>query len=323
MPNKKPSYEIRVVGNAFVIDRWDEVCEVLRTAFSDSQFSEGFYPDRPAEHTWEEMHKEGGAELQHVVALSHGGTLIGAAFCFPTKRPPSAKSCDLGWFFVAPELQGMRRVRVADGVVSKVHEELTQSGYEMVVTEMGTDSGAEFCSMRHGYVPAPTEERKNRWIANLRPASLEEVERKSIKKTWTSAGDQEGRYATTNLKKDEVIIDLKPVMTRAKRPSAYTLQLAEGYYYKSLVGSLGMNHSCSPNSYICFDDLTYRALRDVANCEELTFHYCTTEYELANPFDCLCGSPDCLGHVTGFKGLNEEQVEKIAPLLSPYLRSKL
>jgi hypothetical protein len=44
---------------------------------------------------------------------------------------------------------------------------------------------------------------------------------------------------------------------------------------------------------------------------------------MSNPFDCLCGSPDCLGRVSGFKHLNESQVEAILPYISPVLKSKL
>jgi hypothetical protein len=323
MNRLKTSYKVEMVGNAFVKDRWDEICDVMRTAFSDSQFSEGFYPDRPAKHTWNEMEKKGGGDLEHVIALNDEGRLIGACLCVQTKRPPGATSCDVGWFFVDTSLPSLRRVRVADAVISRTHKELTKSGYETIITEMGTDSGAEYLSMKHGYVPAPTEAMKNRWMASLRTASDSEINRKSVKTSWTSAGDQLGRYATTDIRKDEIIIDLKLVIKRVKSPSVYTLQLAEGYYYRSSAGPLAMNHSCNPNGYICFDDLTYRALHDIAAGEELTFHYCTTEYELANPFNCLCGSTDCLGRVRGFKFLEKGEIEKIAHLLSPFLRSNL
>jgi hypothetical protein len=112
-------------------------------------------------------------------------------------------------------------------------------------------------------------------------------------------------------------------MKRVEQPSAYTLQLAEGVHCRAFERGLGINHHCSPNGYYRFDDLTFRALRDVSEGDELTFHYCTTEYELSSSFDCLCGSPDCLGRVRGFKYLSKADVERLFDLLSPFLRSKL
>jgi hypothetical protein len=187
---------------------------------------------------------------------------------------------------------------------------------------MGTDSGAEYLSKRLGFVPAPTEAKRNRWLLNLKAPCENEVNSKSIRRRWKSSRKQDARYATTDLHKDELIIDLKPIMQRVKYPSASSLQLAEAYHYKPSI-VLALNHACDPNGYFCFDDLTYRALRDVDSGEELTFHYCTTEYELAVPFDCLCGSTGCLGKVRGFKFLDEEEIQKIAALLSPFLRDKL
>ncbi|MCP4123393.1 MAG: SET domain-containing protein [Bacteroidetes bacterium] len=322
MNRLKISFETDLVGNAFVKEQWDEICDLMRTAFSGSRFPDGFNPERPAKLTWNEMEKEGD-NLEHVIALNDNGRLIGAVLCVPTKRPLGETACNVGRHFVDTSLPELQRARVADALISRLHRELARSGYKTIITKMETDSGAEYLSMRHGYIPAPTKDRKNRWITSLRTASENEINRKSAKRSWTGIKGQEGRYATTNIKKEEIILDLKAIMERVKSPSAHTLQLAEGYYYRSWIGSLSLNHSCKPNGYFCFDDLTYRALHDIAAGEVLTFHYCTTEYELANPFDCLCGSHGCLGQVCGFKFLGKDEIEKIAPILSPFLRSKL
>jgi len=51
-----------------------------------------------------------------------------------------------------------------------------------------------------------------------------------------------------------------------------------------------INHSCEPNGYIDTDNHTYVALRDIKVGEELTFDFHTTEFDIANPFECDCKS---------------------------------
>ena len=317
------TYQVRWVDNAYILAKWDVLQDALLRAFSDSRFSDGFYPERPAEHTWNEINAPNGGGLKHLIIFREDGEPVAASFCVPLQRRTAETSCDLGWFFVDTDLPNLRRVRLTDELVRNVHHALAAAGYETIVTEMGTDSGAQLLSKKHGYIPTPTDSAKNRWMANLKEASIDEVNAKSEKRRWGSSSDQDARYATVDLEKDELIINLKPIMQRAKVASTYTLQLTEGHHYRSSVGPLAMNHSCSPNGYFRFDDLTFRALHDIAAGQEITFHYCTTEYELANPFQCLCGSPQCLDTVRGFRFLDKDDVERITPLLSPFLRSKL
>ena len=256
------------------------------------------------------------------MAVGRDGDLLGAVFCLPTDRPRNATSSDLAWFVTARNLPDSERASIADALVRRVDEEVANSGYERVVTAMGTEADEEYLSRRHGFMPAPLGGRRNRWIKSLPTAPEGGASGKSVRKKWKDTEGQYARYATVDIGKDDVIIDLKTVMKRVPHASAYTLQLSEGHHYQSAERGLGINHSCNPNGYMCFDDLTYRALRDVSKGEELTFHYCTTEFEMDTPFDCSCGSPNCLGRVGGFRYLNESDVEKILSLLSPFLRTK-
>ncbi len=84
-----------------------------------------------------------------------------------------------------------------------------------------------------------------------------------------------------------------------------------------------LNHSCKPNGYIEFRDLTYRALSPIESGEELTFNYKTTEWNMAKGFQCLCGHNGCYGHIIGFKYLTYDQQKGIEPWLSPFLKKKL
>lgn len=82
-----------------------------------------------------------------------------------------------------------------------------------------------------------------------------------------------------------------------------------------------LNHSCSPNSYFNMPQGTLVALHDIAANEEITFHYCSTEYEMASPFQCQCGSTGCLSEIRGYKYLSEKDKKNISHLLAPHLKT--
>jgi len=71
-----------------------------------------------------------------------------------------------------------------------------------------------------------------------------------------------------------------------------------------------MNHSCQPNVRIDVDSLRIVAARDVAAGAELTFFYPSTEWELAQPFICVCGTDECLGPIMGAKFLSDAIVKR-------------
>jgi hypothetical protein len=79
-----------------------------------------------------------------------------------------------------------------------------------------------------------------------------------------------------------------------------------------------MNHHCEPSTEI--RDRYVIALRDIAEGEDVTFDYNTTEYDMAEPFTCRCGSARCVGLVRGAKHLTPEQRALVEHSLPDYLR---
>lgn len=79
-----------------------------------------------------------------------------------------------------------------------------------------------------------------------------------------------------------------------------------------------MNHACEPSTRIV--DRTVVALRDINALEGVTFDYNTTEYDLAEPFRCGCGSAHCVGVVRGARHLTPTQRARVEALLPDYLR---
>jgi len=139
-------------------------------------------------------------------------------------------------------------------------------------------------------------------------------------KQWKKISTQYARYAAYDIRKDEIILDLRKISKKVSSPNARTIQLGENIHYEPLNGTFVLNHSCDPTGYICFDDFTLKALGNIKRGEELTFHYCTTELKLSAPFQCVCGSDKCLGLIRGFKFLDKEEQTGLFPLLSPYLK---
>jgi hypothetical protein len=82
-----------------------------------------------------------------------------------------------------------------------------------------------------------------------------------------------------------------------------------------------MNHSCEPSAVIRGRQVF--SLRPLEPWEEITFHYNTTEYEMAEAFDCRCGSSRCEGQIRGFRFLPRPQQERLRPWLSGHLLALL
>ncbi|BGP17701.1 hypothetical protein JCM10213_005279 [Rhodosporidiobolus nylandii] len=90
---------------------------------------------------------------------------------------------------------------------------------------------------------------------------------------------------------------------------------------------LYVNHSCDPN--VVFDvngreanpgeeDASgewegrwrVRAVKDIAEGEILTFAYFSTEWDMDQPFSCLCGTSRCLGLIRGAKDMPQEVLDR-------------
>lgn len=129
-------------------------------------------------------------------------------------------------------------------------------------------------------------------------------------------------FAKSPIKKEEILINFEGKII--SEPSRTTLQIDEDKFLEGS-GEVAeyLNHSCEPNCYIDFSDLSLRALRDIKQGEELTFNYLTTEYDMAEKFQCRCGSKNCLFEIRGFKYLTLMEKKELVPWLSPYLKRKL
>jgi hypothetical protein len=60
-----------------------------------------------------------------------------------------------------------------------------------------------------------------------------------------------------------------------------------------------INHSCAPNVFFDTTAMQLVALKEIREGEEMTFFYPSTEWEMIQPFNCYCGSHNCLGQIQG------------------------
>ena len=109
---------------------------------------------------------------------------------------------------------------------------------------------------------------------------------------------EKGLFAGKNFKNKETVLKLEGAITR--RPTQYSIEVGSDEHITDGVGQY-LNHSCEPNTEIERARREVRARRDIAQGEELTFDYNSNETEMAYPFECKCGSPNCQGGIGGKK----------------------
>ena len=132
---------------------------------------------------------------------------------------------------------------------------------------------------------------------------------------------QQVLFALKSFRKGEKISPLGAAFVSDK-PSYLTVQtgskthIALHPYFLQYI-----NHGCDPN---CFFDTTkgeVTALRDIAEGEEFTFFYPSTEWDMASPFHCYCNQPGCLGYINVATHIPEEIIKRYK--LSDFIKRKL
>jgi hypothetical protein len=71
-----------------------------------------------------------------------------------------------------------------------------------------------------------------------------------------------------------------------------------------------INHSCAPSLEFDIEKMEIRVARDreggLKEGDELTFFYPSTEWEMAQPFQCRCGAATCKGWIAGASQMSQE-----------------
>ncbi|MCC6261169.1 MAG: SET domain-containing protein [Anaerolineales bacterium] len=139
--------------------------------------------------------------------------------------------------------------------------------------------------------------------------------------TLTIKTENKFRTLTTKqaYKKGEVICAM-PSENLTDKPNRFTVQIAREQH--THVGKLAaLNHSCDPNVILDTKNMEMVACKDIQKGEELFFFYPSTEWEMAAPFICLCGAPNCIHVVAGARFLPLSTLEH--HYLNPHIRETI
>jgi hypothetical protein len=126
---------------------------------------------------------------------------------------------------------------------------------------------------------------------------------------------QRGLQSLRSFAAGEVIVPFRATATY-ERPAQMTLQVSEHEHIELTPTVLGfVNHGCAPNVSFDVEQRALVALEPISAGDMLTFFYPSTEWTMALPFDCSCGSPRCLGRVAGASQLPEGALQghRLAP----------
>ena len=103
--------------------------------------------------------------------------------------------------------------------------------------------------------------------------------------------------------------------------SRYSIQVSATEHAEDLGVIANLNHSCDPNVVVDVERREVRALRLISPGEELAFFYPSTEWNMAAPFECSCGSSACLRWIAGAHSVDAAVLARYD--LAPHVRAAL
>ena len=117
-------------------------------------------------------------------------------------------------------------------------------------------------------------------------------------------------YASRNYNKGEILTSFSSFTLHAT-PSRYTIQIGEKRHIELQPTMLRfINHSCQPNLFFDIPSRQVICLEQIIEGQAFSYFYPSTEWEMSEPFDCHCGSENCLKIIKGAAYLSKDVVNK-------------
>ena len=138
----------------------------------------------------------------------------------------------------------------------------------------------------------------------------------------------EGDFASRSV--SLVSLPADAVFARITNPTpatcAYTsVQASRNLHIELNCDLVYINHSCQPTLVFDMQRWEVRVNPDLHEGlkagDELTFFYPSTEYDMAQPFECRCGEKECRGTITGAKDMAPDVLRQY--WLSSHIREML
>lgn len=82
-----------------------------------------------------------------------------------------------------------------------------------------------------------------------------------------------------------------------------------------------INHSCNPNVFFNTTSMELVALKEIQPGDEMMFFYPSTEWKMEQPFDCFCGTNQCLHRIQGAFYLSKKEAGRYQ--LTDFILEKL
>src|SRR5665811_790598 len=119
-------------------------------------------------------------------------------------------------------------------------------------------------------------------------------------------GRGEGIFAMRSFKTREIVM-VGIIEKELEGNHSHASQIGENKYVLHAGSISKVNHSCDPNCGISVNETgahDFVAIRDIIVNEEITFDYAMRNYGVNYfPKQCMCGSENCRGRITGWKDL--------------------
>ncbi len=125
-----------------------------------------------------------------------------------------------------------------------------------------------------------------------------------------NASNQKSLHAAISFAPGDLICNFHAGITQAYA-TYLTVQTAANRHITLMPEFLQyINHSCAPNVFFNTATMQLVCLSALQPGDEFTFFYPSTEWEMAQPFVCNCGSTGCLQLINGASHLSVETLSK-------------
>lgn len=143
---------------------------------------------------------------------------------------------------------------------------------------------------------------KSQSIQNEKVTSILEVRAKSA--------DYKSMFARKELSANSIISNFS-YTEKFEQADRYSVQINETEHIRLSPDYLKyINHSCRPNVFFDTTTMELKTLRPIKEGEELAFFYPSTEWKMTEAFNCVCGTPECLGQIQGAAYLTYDNLKK-------------